>query len=220
MPKISPQARRALIEERRKQILKSASEVFAEKGFDRATIADIARQANVAEGSIYNYFKNKGDLLVSIPRQIVETPIESIHAAIQNNLSLRGASPEETLTTLANNMTTIFRQNAPIFRILISSLPSMKPAMRDKYYRQVVLYGTGILEAYFKEQISRGVFRKDLDPQIAARAFIGMFFPYILLREVVQLETDASWDYDRLVETAVPLFLRGALAEPSQRIAP
>lgn len=220
MPRYSPSARRALTDERRRQILKSAAEVFAAKGFDRATIADIARHASVAEGSIYNYFKNKSDLLVSIPRQIVQAPIENLHAAIQQDLSPRGASPEMTLTTMATNMVATLRQNAPIFRILISSLPSMKPAMREKYYVEVVLYGTGMLEAYFKEQIKQGAFRRDLDAQIASRAFIGMFFPYILLHDVIQLESDASWDYDRLIATAVPLFLRGALVERNTRTTP
>jgi hypothetical protein len=89
--------------------------------------------------------------------------------------------------------------------------------MRKKYFSQVVLYGTETIEGYFKEQIKQGVFRKDLDAQISARAFIGLFFPYVLLREVIQLEADASWDYDQLIATAVPLFLRGALAESSKR---
>jgi hypothetical protein len=78
---------------------------------------------------------------------------------------------------------------------------------------QVILYATGTLENYFAEQIKRGVFRKDLQPQIMARAFIGMFFPYILLHEVIQLETDPSWDYEKIVHVAVPLFLHGALAK-------
>ncbi|HEY6041227.1 MAG TPA: TetR family transcriptional regulator, partial [Anaerolineae bacterium] len=45
MPKISPAAQRARIEERKVQILNAAAQVFAEKGFERATIAAIARQA-------------------------------------------------------------------------------------------------------------------------------------------------------------------------------
>ncbi|MGB8645249.1 MAG: helix-turn-helix domain-containing protein [Anaerolineae bacterium] len=44
------------MEQRRNQILTAARAVFARKGFERATIADIAREAVMAEGSIYNYF--------------------------------------------------------------------------------------------------------------------------------------------------------------------
>jgi AcrR family transcriptional regulator len=80
MPRISASAKRALIEERKKQILDAAAHVFAEKGFEGATISDIARAAGIAEGSIYNYFKNKHDLLVSLPRQMIEPTIVNVSA--------------------------------------------------------------------------------------------------------------------------------------------
>src|SRR5258708_19998646 len=48
---------------RRTQILDAATRVFASKGFNRATIRDVARDAGVADGTIYNYFANKTDLL-------------------------------------------------------------------------------------------------------------------------------------------------------------
>lgn len=60
-------------EENKKQlILRVATEIFAAKGFNEATIAEIARQANISEGSIYDYFKNKEDLLFSIPEERME----------------------------------------------------------------------------------------------------------------------------------------------------
>ena len=47
-------------------ILKAAEAVFAEKGYEKAKVAQIARRAGVAEGSIYDYFENKENLLISI----------------------------------------------------------------------------------------------------------------------------------------------------------
>ena len=169
MPRISPAARRALTEERRKQILDAAAKVFAAKGFERATIADIARAAGVAEGSIYNYFKNKSDLLVSIPRQIIEAPLASVSAAMFSVANT--VPPDQMLTTIAQNMLTAICQNAHIFRILIYALPSIKQPMREKYLNQVVLYATGVLETYFRQQIKQGVFRKDLRENSRARVY-------------------------------------------------
>src|SRR6266699_5171392 len=51
---------------RRKQILDAATQVFAEKGFHRATIKDIARVAGIADGTVYNYFENKTALMLGI----------------------------------------------------------------------------------------------------------------------------------------------------------
>jgi AcrR family transcriptional regulator len=219
MPKITPAARRVLAEQRKTQILTAAAHVFAAKGFERATISDIARQARISEGSIYNYFKNKSDLLVSIPRHVVEPPVEFVNASTKMVGDAGKGAPDQMLTEIARNLVSTIRQNAPVFRILVSALPRMKQSTREKYLEQVVLYATGALEHYFQDQIKQGVFRKECRPRILARAFVGMFFPFIMVREVLEIEEDAAWDYDQVIAEAVWLFLRGVMAEPAERKA-
>ena len=51
---------------KRERILKAATQVFAQYGFYKSKIAEIAKLANVADGTIYLYFKNKDDLLISL----------------------------------------------------------------------------------------------------------------------------------------------------------
>jgi AcrR family transcriptional regulator len=217
MPRISHDARRALIEERREQILKAAIEVFGEKGFERATIADVARRAGVAEGSIYNYFKNKGDLLVGIPRQIVQLPVQAIAPLLEQSNVPGAVSPEKVLTAIAQNLVAIFHQNSQIFRVLISAVPHLKQTTRESYVNHVILYAIGILEAYFKKQIELGVFRKDLDPRVLAMSFFGMLFPYVMLHEVIQVDAHVGTDYPHVIRQIVPLFLGGVLADASER---
>ncbi len=216
MPKLSRQARRALTEERRKQILDAAARVFAQKGYERATIAEIARAAGIAEGSIYNYFKNKGDLLINIPRQAIQPTVETMSARM-TLITSDTLPPEQMLITLVQNMIATIQQNAPVFRILLSTLPTMPQAARDKYLNQTIRYALTMLELYFNQQIKRGVFRRDLEPRPLARAFIGLFFPFILIREVLQVENDQDWTYDEIIQTLVPLFLRGVMADAPKR---
>lgn len=215
MPKLKENARRALVEERKAQILAAAAKVFANKGFERATIADIAKQAGIAEGSIYNYFKNKEDLLISLPQRFLRVALGS---AAEQLLRAEGTAPppEMMLDRLAHTVLAAMRENAHIFRILLSAIPSLKPAARQKYLETVVLYATRILETYFRQGIDRGVFRSDLDPRIAPRLFIGMFFPFILIDEVLQVRESVPFDYDQVIGNAVQLFVRGALAEPQK----
>jgi AcrR family transcriptional regulator len=208
MPRFTPSARRELTEKRRKQILDAALKVFAAKGFDRATIADVAREAKIAEGSIYNYFKSKGDLLIGIPRQVIQAPFESL-----GTIALAG-SPEEKLASVARVVLAEIRQNSHVFRILISALPNMSKKLRQQYLQQVILYATGMLQARFQELIDRGVFRKELNSTILARAFVGMFFPTIIIQEVLQLDVADPVDYDEMVTTCVEVFLHGAMIEP------
>src|SRR5713101_5630828 len=58
---------------RRTQILDAATRVFATKGFNRATIRDVSRDAGVADGTIYNYFANKTDLLFGLLDRLNDT---------------------------------------------------------------------------------------------------------------------------------------------------
>jgi AcrR family transcriptional regulator len=215
MPKISPRARRALTEERRKQILDAAAKVFAAKGFERATIADVARAAGVAEGSIYNYFKNKGELLIGIPRQIIQPPVE----AVLGQMRAVGATPippDQMLPIVAKNMTTIFRQNAHIFRILISALPTLSQSAREQYVKRVLFYVWDILEAYFRELIEKGILRRDLNPAILTRAFVGMLIPFLLLNQIFGIDP-VKFDLDQVIAENITVFLRGALAEDAAR---
>ncbi len=211
MPRMSASARQALVAERESQILAAAAQVFAAKGYERATIADIAKKAGVAEGSIYNYFKNKGDLLVSLPTSVVRPPIESLSALTADR------SPEEALTTIARTMTTAIRDNAHIFRILLSALPSMTKKMREQYLHQVVLFASGMIQTYFEEQIKRGVFRADLPPATLALGFVGMFFPTVLIQEVMQVEIPTPQDYEQVIHTCVRVFMRGCMNAPDRR---
>ena len=217
MPKFSPSARRALTEERSAQILDAAARIFAAKGFERATIADVARSAGLAEGTIYNYFKNKNDLLVSLPRRMIAPTIEYVSEQLATSTPAAPFPPEQMLTLVAQKLVSTMQANAHIFRALLSALPSMKTAAREKYVEQTVMYATGVLEKYFQAQIEQGVVRQGLSPRILARAYIGMFFPFLLLSEVLRIESEINRDYDQLVGQVVPLFLNGILAQPAER---
>lgn len=209
MTKLSPTAHNALVAERKTQILEAAAKVFAAKGFERATISEIAKEAGMAEGSIYNYFKNKSELLIGLPRQIIEIPVATL-AQIAN-----AGSPEETLMMMARTMMGAITKNVHIFRILFTSIPHMNKKIRQQYVDDVILYGVRALGAFFEQQIHRGVFRSDLDPQFLALAFIGMFFPTLLLPNVLQVEVPFPIDNEQIIATCVRVFLNGALAAPT-----
>ncbi len=74
--------------ERKKQILTSATKIIGEKGFQNATIAEIAKEAGIGDATIYEYFKNKEDLLLAIP---VETTKELIAQINDHMMGIKGA---------------------------------------------------------------------------------------------------------------------------------
>ena len=83
MPAVSP-VRPAghLRVDKRDAILRAATEVFAARGFFNAQVADVARAAGIAAGTVYLYFKSKDDLLVSIFEQTVRDAIDQGRATV------------------------------------------------------------------------------------------------------------------------------------------
>ncbi len=74
--------------ERKKRILTSATKIIGEKGFQNATIAEIAKEAGIGDATIYEYFKNKEDLLLAIP---VETTKDLIAQINEHMMGIKGA---------------------------------------------------------------------------------------------------------------------------------
>src|SRR3954469_2229650 len=69
---------------KRDAILRAAIDVFAERGFFNAQVADVARVAGVAAGTVYLYFKSKDDLLVSIFERSMREGLANGRAAVAN----------------------------------------------------------------------------------------------------------------------------------------
>lgn len=70
--------KRAIVIDKRKEILNSAIDHFARNGYSRANIKEIAEKAGVATGTVYLYFKNKDDLLVQSMKAMMELNLEKI----------------------------------------------------------------------------------------------------------------------------------------------
>ena len=209
MPRLTADARRTLNLERKSQILAAATRVFANKGFERATISDIARQARVSEGLIYNYFKNKADLLVQIPFQLVQPAFHELQRAAGAPTADQ-PSPPTLLGFIARNMVSVVTQNPDIIRVLIATLPSMSAPLRAKYFDQVPL---PLLEEYIRKQQAAGVFRHDLDPALTARLFPGMMLFFLMIQEVLRPPNLVTFAYDEVIHAAVHIFLNGVLVE-------
>ncbi|MFO0003231.1 MAG: TetR/AcrR family transcriptional regulator, partial [bacterium] len=79
MPPVDPARDRA---DKHDLILEAAIEVFAEKGFHHARISDIARRAGVADGTIYLYFRNKDDVLLTIFEEKMGVLIDGLRHAL------------------------------------------------------------------------------------------------------------------------------------------
>jgi len=219
MPRATPESRARREGARRAQILAAAAQVFARKGFDRATTAAIARAAGVAEGTIYNYFRSKEELLVHIPRQLVQpvlTPLLEQAAP---------ATPEEleaVLLRIGAAAVDRVRANTKFLKVFLSALPHLGPAAREAYVLHLLppVYASAALERMLREGIRRGYLRGDLNPAIAARALPGMLLVTLMIQEVLLGRRVVPYGYDKIIAETVRVFLYGVTPRPRAARAP
>jgi len=193
---------------RKDLILKAAIKVFARYGFSRARTAVIAREARVAEGTIYNYFKSKDDLILTIFEQTwrdllqalrakldpVDDPIQKLAVALTQVLDLFEADP-----MLAEVFLVELRQSGKCF----SSQPM-----------SVILEFLDLLEAILKEGIDRGVIRKDINTKIARGLLFGAVENIVLgwlLRKTHPdlFKKEKPYTLEEAKETLMKLFATG-----------
>jgi TetR/AcrR family fatty acid metabolism transcriptional regulator len=215
MPRLTRAARQTLTEARRRQILTAAIRVFAQKGYAAATIDDIARAARVAEGTIYNYFRSKEDLLVHIPGHIAGTVFERLAAELPAVQTPEDA--ERELVGLGMAMVTRVTANLRFVKVFLSALPYLSLRAREEYLRQLPLIAADVLEAHLRRGMTSGLYRADLEPSLVARTLPGMMFMYVVLQDVFKGSRLWRQSYEAIVRENVRLFLNGALNHAAAR---
>lgn len=176
-----------LVAARREQILEAATRVFAEKGFRRATTREVAREAGVSEGTIYNYFEDKDALLLAILDVLNETErrAEDFEAGLATDF-------ESFVEEYLRRRMALIWENREIFRVVLSEM-LVNTELRDRYLRQVVEPTMKISEENFRSRIEQGKARAT-DPPLAMRAVAGAVLGLLVLGLLGDEEVVARWD--------------------------
>jgi len=194
-----------LIAARRNQILDAATNVFAEKGFHRATIKDIAKTAGIADGTIYTYFASKADLLLGILNRLNETEVRGQQFTEGSERDFRSF-----LVAYLRHRMSLLWPNAEVFRAVLPEL-LVNPHLREMYYQQVIAPTMLLAEQYFQTQMEHGYVRK-VDVSLAARASAGMILGLLVLQLLGDEQVALRWE--ELAEVLVTLIFDG-LRPPS-----
>jgi AcrR family transcriptional regulator len=160
------------------QILDAAVRLFAEKGFHRTTTRDIAEAADMAEGTLYNYFATKDDLLFGIMQRLTESmTFEAMHTE-----ALPTAETREHFNALLQTYRDFQYQNAIILQALLSEILA-NTGLRQRYYQQLLEPSIVALEKDLAKHTEAGQIRP-IDIPATARVltsiFIGLFFLDVL----------------------------------------
>jgi AcrR family transcriptional regulator len=203
--------RQRRINRRRRRILEAAAVIFAENGYANTTTKAIAEAADMAEGTLYNYFASKRDILLAVARE-TEAPME---LAV-----LEVADLEERAAMIA-----MFEM---AFSISETQLPFMRTLVSEAWVDDGILEDFVIgrmgriqdsLQGYIASRIATGLFRP-VDPALCARMAIGLFGA-LILPAFRGLEPLPSAPARRaLAEAAVDLILNGLAAKDDSQASP
>lgn len=153
-------------EKRWEEILKAAAEVFYEKGYDAATLQDIADRVGILKGSIYYYIKTKNDLLDHL---LTEVHNEGV-SMIKERASVPGTVFDKLEAMFRSHIDYMSRHQAKS-TVYLHELKALDPVRRESLFRGhefrdefVVLIEKGQAE---------GLILPDLDPKLTAQTMMG-----------------------------------------------
>lgn len=187
---------------KRDLILRAATDVFAERGFFHAQVADVARAAGIAAGTVYLYFRSKDDLLVSIFERTMREGLAEGRAAVADV-----ADPVERLRRVARlHLARLGRDRnlAIVFQVELRQSTKFMEQFSSTLLRDYL----GLIRAAIADGQAAGALRKNVNPTAAAKMFFGaldeMATNWMLSRRRYSLEADA--------DAVVDLFINGAKA--------
>ena len=164
-----------VIAARRNQILDAATQVFAEKGFHRATIKDIARVAGIADGTIYTYFASKTDVLLGLLNRLNQSTEREHQLNPESDQDLRAF-----FTAYLRQRMALFWPNAEVFQAVLPEMLT-NVELRELYYQQVIAPTLVVAEHYFQAQSAAGQIR-DIDIPLTVRSIAGVIFGLLTLQ--------------------------------------
>ncbi len=153
--------------EKRNRILRAAIRIFSQKGFFNSKVSEIARASGVADGTIYLYFKNKDDLLISL----FEEKMGEMVADVRQRTAA-GENAFAKLRIFMDNHMGLLEREAGLVEVLMVELRQSNKFLKDyvpvKFFEYLEVLG-GILE----EGKRQGIFRPDLNVSVMRRAIFG-----------------------------------------------
>ena len=163
-----------LVRARREQIVEAATRVFAQKGFRRATTREVAREAGISEGTIYNYFEDKDALLMAILERLNETErrAEDFEEGMATDF-------EGFLRDYLSRRISLIWENGEVFRVVLSEM-LVNAELRELYLRRVVEPTMRIAEENFRWRMEQGEVRHT-DAPLATRSVAGAVLGVLVL---------------------------------------
>ncbi len=198
-------------EDKHQKILQAAVKVFSEKGFFNSRVSEIAKEANVADGTIYLYFKNKDDLLISLFEEEFGKFVENMRAELE-----REKDALQKIRRFAVTHLSIVSRQQELAEVLGVEVRQSSKFMKE-YINKTFIEYLNLIRSVVVEGQEKGLIRKDLTPGIMKRALFGA------LDEMARywvLSTKKKHSIDEAALQISDVFIRGMMSEEARQNYP
>jgi len=180
-------------------ILEAAIRVFARQGFYQSTVAQIAREAGVADGTIYLYFKNKDDILVQFFNYRTKQVFDRFRAAVNQS-----DNSQDKLRSLVRRHLTEFQRDRDM-AVVYQVETHQNSRLAEAQIREMSQMYQDIVSEIVETGQQEGSIRKDLYVGLVKRFILGA------VDEVINtwLHSDKNYDLVSMADPLVDLFVRG-----------
>jgi len=188
---------------KRQDIIRAAIEVFARNGFRGTTTRDLAAHAEVNEAIIFRHFNTKQELYRAILEQKLSQGQDARCAEFEQLAELR--DDQNFFETFGRQFLERHEEDSTFMRLLMfSALEGHE--LSEMFLSSIA--GRDPLASYIQRRMDEGVFRR-IDPNLAARAILGMFVAYIQMQEIFGQKKLKTFERNEVVRTFVSIFLAG-----------
>ena len=195
-----------MMKDTKEKILDAGLTLFSKKGYIGATTKEIARKAGVAELTLFRHFSSKERLFEEAIKRRSFLP------------TLKGLLPElrdltytDALTEIAYRYLERLSERRELIKIMHSEIhlyPTKLREIQQKFVGEII----GTLASYFRGLQDNSRLRQ-FDPEVAARAFLNMFFSYFTSQEFMAEKKQRFSDRDEVVAEFVKIFVSGTTSK-------
>jgi AcrR family transcriptional regulator len=190
--------------DRRRQIMRAASGLFARRGYGGTTTREIAKRAGVNEALLFRHFPSKEKLYWTIIEE--QCSVRGRRHRIKEILDA-GGSDMEVFTAIAREFLVRNARDTELTRLLwFTALESH--TLSRRFFRTYVAVYYEALAGYIRRRMEEGAFRS-VDPLLSARGFLGMVVYHFLVQELFGGEKYQKFDPGMVAETLAGIWLNG-----------
>jgi AcrR family transcriptional regulator len=195
--------------EKEKKILDAAIAVISEKGFSAASTSEIARQAGVAEGTIFRYFKTKKDILRGILIHLGNVIAELLVVYGLKKILLSDGREDlrSGIKRVLKDRMAMIDAVFPMLRIVITEAMYHED-IRQILYDKIISRAVEVFAEYHREMVEKGLMKGGIDAVVAGRSILSNLVLFFVYRNLFGLMIELD-DYDRELDQVIDAIMYG-----------